>query len=274
MLPKKRRRKTMNKVSVIAVIMLCLSGFAWADVVTINGGIYRAPSGGVAYTNNGNDVTASGADFDGTYQTPAFVNNGGTLTANDCTFEPWQGIVNIGGRVTINGGVISGSAGGIDNNSGILTVNSGRIRGGINSRYGCSTVIYGGDIDGISNGISSTVTIYGGHINGLYDIAGTATIYGGDFTGTSGMSPYGIWQTSGIPITIYGTFAQYGTVPHGYGTITGTLADGTNETFTYEDDCGSIILAQSPVVPEPSSILALLCGIGGMGGMVLRKRSA
>ena len=74
-------------------------------------------------------------------------------------------------------------------------------------------------------------------------------------------------------MTFYGTFAQYGAVPsdpvNGYfGAITGTLADGMNETIASTTNLGTILLEP---VPEPSSILALLCGVAGMGVMMLKR---
>ena len=201
----------MKKVLVFSVVMLCLSGFAWAQQqVTINGGSYTD------YINDGDDLT-------------------------------------------INGGVFSGQRMGIQVSQGTVAIYGGSISGEDDAIYcsGGTTSIYGGTFSGNNCAIDN---------NG-----GTISIYGGTFSGD-----YFSINTTGGTITLYGTFAQYGALStdpyyHYQGDIDGILATGTGIIISYSGQNGEIYLEPTPI-PEPSSILALLCGIGGMGGMILKRK--
>ena len=172
---------------------------------------------------------------------------------------------------------------GVDNESGEVVINSGSI-----SAYGeavennrfCTLIINGGAITGVlGNGLGAGINNYGTLImNGgsissnsndpsvfipSVDNGGTMTIYGGDLSSITD-EPDGL-------TTIYGTFSQYGAITSSEGTITGTLADGTNATIAYANvsyngDSGVILLEP---VPEPSCLAVLALGLGGIA---LRRR--
>ena len=184
----------MKRVLLFTVVMLCLSGFAWADVVTINGGSYQNTyPGGAAYVNNGDDVTATAADFDGNSNNSSggigFVNRAGTLTANNCTFEGQVGIANYD-TATIDSGNITGGV----TNSGNMTINGATITSLFSNTNGNMTINSGsfsdnGTITVFQNNSDSTTTINGGDFSSndgaIYGVMnyGTDLIYGGSSSG-------------------------------------------------------------------------------------------
>lgn len=280
----------MKRVLVLAAAMLCLSGFAWADTVTINGGNYENYYGNpsnAAYVNNGNDVTVTAGGFEGNASVyngvgyvsvpgTAFINSAGTLTVNGGSFDGATGIDNSATAIINNGDISqSGSNGytGAIVNSGTITINGGHISGGYAFLNHGMAIINGGSVPYIESG--GALTINGGSLPGYIANWGALSIKGGNFSG-------GLVRGSknGFGATfIYGTFAQYGALPSlpwnlggYYGSITGTLADGTTQTINYWNE-GQMYLEPSPV-PEPSSMLPLLCGVGAMGGIVWRRRLA
>lgn len=123
----------------------------------------------------------------------------------------------------------------------------------------------------LNNGI---VTITGGQFNdngyAFANYYGTVTVKGGQFGNANG-GLYEVYNWGGT-VSFYGTFDHYGPLTSRSGSFSGRLADGTSQTIRYYNDgYGQISLLS---VPEPSSALALLCGIGGLGGIILRRRPA
>ena len=141
-----------------------------------------------------------------------------------------------------------------------------------------------------------TITINGGSFSGsgtgevIYNGIGTVNIMGGAFAASTGDYQFTNKDTAFIrggnlnsicnegSISIYGRFAQYGALPSlpsalggYYGSITGVLADGTSIQMSYLN-MGTIYLLEAPVVPEPSSILALAGGVGCLIPLVRRRR--
>ena len=172
------------------------------------------------------------------------------------------------------------SSGTITINGGKFTANATRWADGFYNYSDSIAIINGGEFCGKASDWGfgfhnlGTVTINGGTFIGTAtnwgvgltnDSNATAIITGGQFIGTSYFGSSGIENYG--KIFIYGTFAQYGELSGYGGFIHGTLASGENIDIGYQN-FGSICLMP---VPEPSSILALLTGIAGLGGIALRR---
>jgi len=109
----------------------------------------------------------------------------------------------------------------------------------------------------------------GGIYSGASDINDSGQVVGYSYTTSRWDSPTHafLWQ-SGSPMQDLGTLGGSRSEAHGInnkGWIVGSSYDSNGVYHA--------VLWQ-PIVPEPSSILTLLCGIGTLGGLVLRHRLA
>lgn len=86
----------------------------------------------------------------------------------------------------------------------------------------------------------------------------------------SGYSYMSWWGNNGQSVYPVGTTAHFSVTvakPHVPGLVDAWAItyDGSYGAFHYS------VLGPTPPVPEPSSLLALVCGLGGFGGMVWRR---
>lgn len=291
--------RDMRNVIVFTAALMCLTGIAWADVVTIDGGIYTG-----CYSNNGDDVVVNYGEFSNfkaaSYAWP-FYNERGAVTINGGDFSGTTSdnygygfYNNSDSPMTVNGGEFQGTASASYGygfyNRGTVTIAGGSFQGAASCfAFGFvnrgKAYINEGSFRGSASGIDAdfgygfsnygTAFIAGGEFYGTASILGfgfsnfgTVYITGGKFSGTASSWAFDLSNGSRGNVVIYGTFAHYGELPRGSGSLSGTLANGVYETIHYQNN-GSIYLMP---VPEPSSILALLCEICGVGGVLLRRK--
>jgi len=138
--------------------------------------------------------------------------------------------------------------------------------------YNFSTLyVSGGRIDHVYAYGNSVMNVSGGSIG---DVAAGITIIGNEIVNISGgmVSKLGAGDFSTVLIYGYdfqttGGLSLDGQRVVGTGVLTGKWFDGTSWTTTIYLNDGII-----QVVPEPSSLLALLCGLGGISGMMRKRR--
>lgn len=235
----------MQKMIVIVVALLCLVVATQADTVVIDGGSYTT----WGYTNRTNYVIVNDGQF--------------SYSTNNWAY----GFDNEGGTVTINGGVFTASTSncwskGLYNSSDAVAIVNGGVFTATATNWSWGFQNYGLAIinGGEFSGTASEDWAYG------FENSGTAIITGGQFTSSKNWWSRGIHNQGNL--TIYGTFAQYGYVPYDTGYISGIIG-GVYQTISYRNSGGTICLKP---IPEPSSIVGLLCGISGIGGMMWRRR--
>lgn len=79
---------------------------------------------------------------------------------------------------------------------------------------------------------------------------------------------------SGTMLKIHASYVPGGSIFQvglGWGFAIQTSPGGPNPTNISQQDV--LTIANAPSVPEPSSILAMICGIGGVSGMIMKKKS-
>lgn len=175
--------------------------------------------------------------------------------------------------VNMYGGSITGRALGINSSGSTINIYGGTISGG--SGNGASGIIANNSTINLYGG-----TISGGNANATYGQAigvelwsSIMNIYGGTINGGTGSSCMAIYFCYGSTLNIYGrSFTNgFGKVYANEGTITGTYADGSECSLDFAQ-YGNSQINLLPV-PEPSSILALLGGLGSIGSYAYwRKR--
>lgn len=194
----------------------------------------------------------------------------GTILGNLCS---GAGATTLRGSASVTGNVVGGT--------GRTTITGGNVKGCVQGGEG-GVDIYGGNIQGsdsywnygILAGTGATVNLYGGNITvsdkGMWDYGvvcegGRVNIYGGTIAFGGKLDDAG-WSSalramSGA-IYLYGTFdnRDYGPIWSTYGTISGTLQDGTRltELSFYQNSPGQIVLASS--IPEPATMTLLVLG--------------
>lgn len=121
---------------------------------------------------------------------------------------------------------------------------------------------------------------YGRGVCAQFSSSGVSLINGDDqgaffvpYDTTSAMHAYSVCVCNGVAALFADTNLLASTA------VVATDWGGWNNVLSFGDGTGwgnnesSIQYVRGSIVPEPSSAIALLCGIGGLGGMVLRKKS-
>ncbi len=241
---------------------------------------YYAGGGGAGLSVTGaTTVTISSGTFTG--GTGGMANGiGQSLTSG----YGGDGLVTYGGATTsIYGGTFQG---GLVGDPTARTGSGGDYGSGLYEGATSIVNVFGGSFAG-GNGlpVPSGYTQEGG--SGLYVRDGSLNIYGGTFAG--GTSSFGstdlevIGGTAtlyGSNFTVNGVAVENGSVPVGFGTITGNLLDNSTVTtlnyFLYDGSGGTLNIESPAAVPEASTTvsfgLLLTLGLGGV--MLARKKSA
>lgn len=172
------------------------------------------------------------------------------------------------GKVSILGGTVKGcvqaGAGGLDIYDGNLQGPGAWWNYGIRAGAGATVNLHGGTVAVNGEGVwNYAILAEGGRVN----IYGGNIVFGGTFDDAGWSSAL---CTIDGTIYLYGTFDRgYGEIWSTYGTISGTLEDGTElmELSFYQYSPGRIVLA-SPT-PEPATLSLLALGATAL----LRRRS-
>ena len=167
-----------------------------------------------------------------------------------------------GGTVNISGGTVSAGASGsnsstsnaidVNNRAANITMSGGTVSGAgngddINLNFGGTFTMTGGTLQSGPSGNAifnrGLVNIYGGTIDGgILNQGGAVNIYGGSFN------------------------YQFGPISSSYGTLVGTLSDGSpiDAGFDNELKSGSFVLIQTQAIPEPSGLVNVTIGAVGL----------
>ena len=242
--------KYLGDDKTVASVKICLHGYR-ASLIDV----YEDSSAIISdcmYQENDDGHTAGGSIND------IVVEKNGNLVINDVVVSGSNSssILNEGGEVTVNGGIISNvraqDHGILNKDGGKVTINSGRIDNGIYSQDGGTIIINGGIINiGMIWSIwtdTGAVTINNGQVDGEITVeTGTLTVRGGNIDGNistesgtitinkgAGIINGTISNSAGI-VTIHGGIIQdydwgiynSGTVCIDGGTVAGNSGQGT-----------------------------------------------
>ena len=120
---------------------------------------------------------------------------------------------------------------------------SGGIFDNLDAIWDSTTTISGGEFSaGVNMGSSGTMDIFGGSIPSLSASDGIVTFHGYDFRGSGGLSLEDEWVV-------------------GTGWLTGKWSDGTAWITRVDVNSGPWATIRLNVVPEPSTLAMLLCGL-------------
>jgi len=205
--------------------------------------------------NAGGNVATPDSPAVTVLDTSSVINNAGNLTAGGLTggtgiFASDNATVSLfGGSVTGNPQIF-----GFDSGTGILALGNATV------------AIFGGNVAG--SGPFGTGIMASGNA--------TVSIFGGNIVG--GLSDLSVSDNAVITLFGSGFNLPLGEVGPIFGTITGTLQDGTPIDFSFtrgEDGSGRIILApaQVQVVPEPSGLALTGFGLFGLLASAWRCRN-
>ena len=237
--------------------LLVIAPLATADDVDIRDGLSHT-IGDNAYNNDNVWLDYYGANYPGTH---IDLISGGIIE-NLYVYKY--------GTLTISGGEVRNYL--EVHNYGQLTFTSGLVNNDIKLYDDAIASIAGGTVaDNVYTRSNSQLTISTGSVIGDSVNAkdySSVTISGGTITTSLNVSEYGMIYLEGTGFMFAGNALSVGAVLSDYatyGTLTGTLADGTTLHCAVDiSDSGEVA-----IIPEPVSIALL-----GLGSLILRRRKA
>ncbi|MEM7808063.1 MAG: hypothetical protein AAF561_08130 [Planctomycetota bacterium] len=188
------------------------------------------------------------------------------------------------GSFVVSGGVVGEDLEAFDDSS--LTFSGGTVNNNLTAEQNATIVMTGGSVGNDLESVDdASVTVRGGSIAADIEAAnaGTIDIFGGELGTSTGFAPL-LASGGDSVITLYGPEFQingspvaFGNIGNVFGTLSGTLSDGStfqrgffrvNEGSSSAPNRGEIVLVQQ-AIPEP---VASLGGLIGLGLLVARRQ--